>query len=201
MTGSIYFFTISLFPVLFLSLHFNSRRWSNRLEMAVETEKRVSASIVLEQSRFLDFGIGDEIRSKFGLPLFVYSEQALRTQAQSALSFPHAYGLTVRFAMKACANAAVLKLFRHAGLHFDASSGHEVHRAVRAGVDPRTISISSQEFPEDFSALFRAGIEFNACSLRQLEEFGKLFPGGSCGIRFNPGKGSGGTSKTVSHST
>jgi diaminopimelate decarboxylase len=40
------------------------------------------------------------------------------------------------------------------------------------------------------------GIEFNACSLKQLETFGKLFPGGSCGVRFNPGKGSGGTGKT-----
>ena len=41
------------------------------------------------------------------------------------------------------------------------------------------------------------GIEFNACSLTQLETFGKLFPGGKCGVRFNPGKGSGGTGKTV----
>ena len=39
-------------------------------------------------------------------------------------------------------------------------------------------------------------MEFNACSLNQLETFGKLFPGGKCGVRFNPGKGSGGTGKT-----
>lgn len=40
------------------------------------------------------------------------------------------------------------------------------------------------------------GVEFNACSLHQLKSFGELFPGGKCGIRFNPGKGSGGTGKT-----
>lgn len=40
------------------------------------------------------------------------------------------------------------------------------------------------------------GIEFNACSLDQLEQFGKLFPGRRCGIRVNPGLGSGGTAKT-----
>lgn len=39
-------------------------------------------------------------------------------------------------------------------------------------------------------------MEFNACSLSQLEKFGQLFPGAKCGIRFNPGKGSGGTGKT-----
>ena len=39
-------------------------------------------------------------------------------------------------------------------------------------------------------------MEFNACSLNQLETFGKLFPGGKCGVRFNPGTGSGGNGKT-----
>lgn len=40
------------------------------------------------------------------------------------------------------------------------------------------------------------GIEFNACSLHQLEEFGKLFPGRKCGVRLNPGSGSGANFKT-----
>jgi diaminopimelate decarboxylase len=58
------------------------------------------------------------------------------------------------------------------------------------------MSLSSQELPENFKELIEKGIEFNACSLNQLETFGKLFPGGKCGLRFNPGKGSGGTGKT-----
>jgi len=82
------------------------------------------------------------------------------------------------------------------GLHFDASSGYEVSRALRAGIPASHISLSSQEFPADFAELYSLGLEFNACSLTQLENFGKLFPGGRCGIRFNPGKGSGGTGKT-----
>ena len=52
-------------------------------------------------------------------------------QASKALSFPHLYGLTVRFAMKACPNAAILKIFKKMGINFDASSGYEVLRAVR----------------------------------------------------------------------
>jgi len=44
--------------------------------------------------------------------------------------------------------------------------------------------------------LLTQGILFNACSLHQLDSFGKMFPGGSCGVRFNPGRGSGGNDKT-----
>ena len=36
----------------------------------------------------------------------------------------------------------------------------------------------------------------NACSLSQLEAFGRTFPGAEVGVRFNPGLGSGGTGKT-----
>lgn len=53
-------------------------------------------------------------------------------QASKALSFPHLYGLTVRFAMKACPNAAILKIFKKLGINFDASSGYEVLRAIRS---------------------------------------------------------------------
>lgn len=67
---------------------------------------------------------------------------------------------------------------------------------MKAGISPRKISLSSQEFPLDFADLYPLGIEFNACSLHQLKRFGELFPGASCGIRFNPGVGSGGTEKT-----
>lgn len=82
------------------------------------------------------------------------------------------------------------------GIHFDASSGYEVMRAVRAGVPPSHISLSSQEFPRNFKDLYELGIEFNACSLHQLEEFGKMFPGRKCGVRLNPGSGSGANFKT-----
>ena len=64
-----------------------------------------------------------------------------------------------------------------------------------AGVPASSISLSTQELPRNFKELIESGIYFNACSLEQLRTFGKLFPGQSCGIRFNPGKGSGGTGK------
>ena len=93
-------------------------------------------------------------------------------------------------------SSSFYKLFNNMGLHFDASSGYEVQRAIHAGIPASHISLSSQEFPKNFKELYEEGIEVNLCSLDQIEKFGKLFPGGKCGLRFNPGKGSGGTGKT-----
>ncbi len=150
----------------------------------------------METLRFLTPEIARELREDFGTPIYVYDLATLRRSAEAALAFPNAYGLTVRYAMKAAPNAAILKFFSGLGLHIDASSGFEAWRALKAGIPAAHICLSSQEFPGDFAELHEAGIQFNACSLNQLENFGRLFPGGACGVRLNPGLGSGGTGKT-----
>jgi diaminopimelate decarboxylase len=152
----------------------------------------------MEKLKFLTPEIGQGLRQQFGTPAYVYDERTLKAQAARALAFPNAFGLTVRYAMKASPNAAILRIFDACGLHFDASSGWEVDRALKAGIDPQKISLSTQQMPDkkDFARLHERGIRFNACSLSQLETFGALFPGGQLGIRFNPGLGSGGTAKT-----
>jgi diaminopimelate decarboxylase len=152
----------------------------------------------MEKLKFLTPAQAGEVRARFGTPVFVYDEHTLKTQAAKALAFPNAFGLTVRYAMKASSNAAILRIFSDCGLHFDASSGWECDRAIRAGVAPEKISLSTQEMPsrDDFVRLRKQGIHFNACSLSQLETFGALCPGEELGVRFNPGVGSGGTSKT-----
>lgn len=129
---------------------------------------------------FLGADCSRAIRREFGSPVYVYSQESLLRQATAALGFPRdpSQAFRVRFAMKACPNAAILQTFYRAGLHFDASSGYEVSRALRAGIAAERISLSSQEFPGNFQELMETGIEFNACSLHQLEQFGKRFPGG-----------------------
>ena len=145
---------------------------------------------------FLTPELAEAVRGCAGTPSFVYDATTLRAQAQKALAFPNAYGLTVRYAMKASPNAAILKLFNDEGLHIDASSGYEVRRAMAAGVPPENISLSTQELPDFFAELVELGVKVNACSLEQLRRFGAAFPGGEVGLRFNPGLGSGGTGKT-----
>lgn len=165
----------------------------------VSWQKRSSSLLMsaqLEKSNFINLNQAKKIKQEFGSPVYVYDENALISQGRKALAFPNAYGLKVRYAMKASPNAAILKIFKSLGICFDASSGYEVQRAMKAGISAADLSLSSQELPHNFEELIKLGMEFNACSLNQLETFGKLFPGGSCGLRFNPGKGSGGTGKT-----
>lgn len=136
------------------------------------------------------------LRETYGTPVYVYDEATLETLAAEVLAFPNAYGLTARFAMKALPTAAVLQVFDRAGLRLDASSGYEAERALRAGIDPSKIQITSQQLPWDLKELVEQGCLFNACSLRQLEMYGQLFPGAEVCVRINPGLGSGHSNRT-----
>ena len=136
------------------------------------------------------------LQKEFGTPIFVYNQVELERRARAALAFPNPYGLTVRYAMKACPNGAVVRIFNRLGLHVDASSGFEVRRALAAGVPSQEIQLTAQELPDDFEDLIREGILFNACSLHQLREFGRRSKGGRLSIRVNPGLGSGHSNRT-----
>lgn len=155
-----------------------------------------SSGLVSVETPFLTPELARRIAAEHGTPCYVYSQERLERQADAMLAFPNAFGLTVRFAMKACPSAAVLRIFHRKGLHIDASSGWEVRRAIRAGFEPSRISLSTQELPADFAELLALGVEINACSLDQLERVGRACPGHAVGLRFNPGRGSGGTGKT-----
>ncbi|MEX0330296.1 MAG: diaminopimelate decarboxylase [Puniceicoccaceae bacterium] len=144
----------------------------------------------------LSYTTASAIASEHGTPVYVYDEARLIEQARATKAFPSPYGLTVRYAMKAAPTRAILTLFENEGLHFDASSGHEVERLSLAGIDPTRISLSTQELPANFADLVRRGITVNACSLSQLEQYGAAFPGKTVGLRFNPGLGSGGNNRT-----
>lgn len=50
-------------------------------------------------------------KAAVGTPAYVYDATTLKTNAEACLAFPHAYGLTVRYAMKSLPNKAVLQLF------------------------------------------------------------------------------------------
>lgn len=136
------------------------------------------------------------IQARFGTPVHVFDMATLVQAAGRALSMPAPFGLTVRYAMKACPNGAVLRIFDEMGLHIDASSGFEVYRARRAGIDLQRVQLTAQELPADLETLVEAGMRFNATSLHQLRYFGERVPGGELSIRLNPGLGSGHSQRT-----
>jgi diaminopimelate decarboxylase len=137
-----------------------------------------------------------EIVKEFGTPTYVYSQKLLEEQAIKSLCFPNEYGLTVRYAMKANPNSNILRIFNRMGLHIDASSEHEVRRAIKAGIPPQKIMLTSQKIPDNLEATLNGGVLYNACSLEQLENYGSCFFGANVSVRINPGLGSGGTKRT-----
>jgi diaminopimelate decarboxylase len=137
-----------------------------------------------------------QLANDFSTPVFVYDGPRIEAKALEAKAFPNAFGLTVRYAMKAASNAHLLRFLDKLGLHFDASSGWEVQRLLKAGIEPGKISLSTQELPLDFADWLKAGVTVNACSLNQLQRIGEALPGHAVGVRINPGLGSGSTNRT-----
>lgn len=143
---------------------------------------------------------GDILRvvRQYGCPAYLYDEGLIIQRCKAVLSMPNAYGLSVRYAMKANSNRSLLQRIHSQGLLFDASSMNEVRRARLAGIGYEKIILTTQEVPlgEEKQALehmIQQGLTYNACSLRQLYEIGDFasrhHP--ELAIRIHPGVGSG----------
>ena len=153
-------------------------------------------SVTASHETFLTTAQAAAVREQFGTPCYVYDRRTLEETAKAARDFPAPFGYTLRYAMKANPSIGILKLFRELGLHIDASSDFEVERAMRAGFAPEQIQLTSQAPSRRLAEFIEKGVLYNACSLYQLEAFGKIKPGGTLCVRVNPGLGSGGTNRT-----
>ncbi len=138
-----------------------------------------------------------EISEKFGTPVYVYSQDLLERQAEKALRFPNAFGLSVRYAMKANSNKNILEIFARKGLKIDASSAYEARRCL-SSFNPEDVLLTTQQLSDDkyLKKLVSMGIDFNACSLWQVARYGKYFPNTDISVRINPGLGSGHNNRT-----
>lgn len=137
----------------------------------------------------LQFLTEDQVRkiAKEETPVFVYSRKKLKDAAAKALKFRAPYGLTVRYAMKANPHPQIISIFNELGIGIDASSEYEVDVALKAGVAPENIHITSQQLPKNMQSFTKKRVRFTATSLHQLEMFGQNSPGSNVGIRINPG--------------
>jgi diaminopimelate decarboxylase len=143
------------------------------------------------KTNFLTETAARALVQEHGTPLFVYSKTRIAEQCRTMLNIPAPYGLTVRYAMKANPNLELLKIMRKGGLSLDISSEYEASDAHKAGYRFDEMLLTTQQMPKRLKELVDKGVSFNACSLRQLEEYGKLFPGSEVSVRLNPGIGSG----------
>ena len=144
---------------------------------------RMSPTPTLGPRPFLTAERAAEVRRRFGTPCYVYDRATLETAAREALAVPAPFGITVRYAMKANPSRGILALFRDLGLHVDASSDFEVERALRAGFSPGAIQLTSQMPSRRLAEHVARGVRFNACSLHQLAEFGRIAPGHEVSVR------------------
>ncbi|MCL2153028.1 MAG: diaminopimelate decarboxylase [Oscillospiraceae bacterium] len=149
---------------------------------------------------FSSFDAATAVRAAdlFGTPVYIYDEELILRRCRDCLEMPSAFGMTVRYAMKANSNRTLLKLITGAGLHLDASSLNEVLRAHMAGVPYHKIMLTTQEILQGeqiakLEELLLQGLKYNACSLRQLSLIADFAAahGIDPGIRVHPGIGSG----------
>ncbi|HCC53432.1 MAG TPA: diaminopimelate decarboxylase [Desulfobulbaceae bacterium] len=99
------------------------------------------------------------VAEEVGTPFYLYSAATLtRHFAAFDLAFAGIPHLTC-FAVKSCANIAILRLFANLGGGADIVSGGELFRAGAAGVDPKKIVYSGVgKTAEEIGAALKAGI-------------------------------------------
>jgi diaminopimelate decarboxylase len=135
---------------------------------------------------------------QFETPFYLYDEKTIVSKCREFLSMPHAFGLTVNYAMKANSNKAILQLLTSQGLNLDTSSLNEARRAHLAGIPYNRMMLTTQDIPlgihrQELEQMMTAGLVYNVCSLRQLEIIADFAAAHKIPLtmRIHPGVGSG----------
>ncbi len=131
-------------------------------------------------------------------PFYLYDEAMIKERCADVKSMPNAFGLNVRYAMKANSTKYILNLINKQGLKIDASSLNEVKRANLAGIAFSDIILTTQEVPlyeerEELENFIKKGLKYNVCSTTQynlIKDFAKE-NAVELSIRVHPGVGAG----------
>jgi diaminopimelate decarboxylase len=135
---------------------------------------------------------------RYGSPLYVYNESILRQRCREMKSLLDHPRFHVSYSSKANANLTLLQIVREEGLRADAMSLGEMHILLHAGFEPEEIFfVANNVAEEELRFALDHDILISADSLSLLEAVGRLNPGGSVAIRFNPGVGAGHHQKVI----
>ena len=132
------------------------------------------------------------LASKFGTPLYVYSQHTLEDHFQQLDSALAAMDHSVCFAVKSNSNLAVLRTLAAQGSGFDIVSAGELRRVIEAGGDPRRCVFAGvgKTEPEIEFALRQGIYCFNAESEPELARIdrvaGRLKLIAPVAVRVNP---------------
>lgn len=141
-----------------------------------------------------------ELLEQYGSPLYVYNESILRARCREMahlISIP-GFKFQADYSCKANSNVELLKIIREEGLTADAMSPGEIFLLFMAGFLPSEIFyIGNNVSPAEMEWALEHQVMVSVDSLSQLEQFGKINPGGKVALRINPGIGVGHHQKVV----
>lgn len=134
----------------------------------------------------------------FGTPVYVYNEKILRKNCRILRALSSLPGFGVNYSVKANANPRLLRILHDEGLVVDAMSPGELHLDLLAGFATEEILyISNNNSVTEMANALAHGLLISVDSLSQLEQCGRLNPGGRVMVRFNPGIGAGHSEKVI----
>lgn len=138
------------------------------------------------------------LAKEYGTPLYVYNEGILRRRCRDLKGLVTYPDFVVDFSAKANSSPALLEIVHSEGLEADAMSPGEIHTELMAGFSSEEIFyICNNVSPEEMTFAIERGITTSVDCLQQLEQYGRLNPGGKVAVRFNPGVGAGHHEKVV----
>ena len=118
----------------------------------------------------------NDLAQRFGTPLYVYSKKALADMWQAWQYPTEERTIHVCYAVKACSNLHVLRLFAERGAFFDTVSEGEIARALAAGAPANHVVFSGVAKSErEITYALEQGIFcFNAESSAELERINEI---------------------------
>jgi len=151
----------------------------------------------------LDAAIIPKIAGQWGTPVYLHDQQYIENSCDQLLNMPNAYGLHVRYAMKANSDRTVLRVVTNKGLDLDCSSLDEAARAHAAGIPYGRMMLTTQEVPigeerAELEEMIKAGLRYNVCSMTQFQLIADFARNNNVdlSIRVHPGAAGGGESTT-----
>ncbi len=153
---------------------------------------------ITQQENFFGNSNPVDLLKKYGSPLYVYNEKIYRSRCREMKNLLTYDNFSINYSVKANCNLALLKIALEEGLNADAMSPGEIFFELEAGFKPEQILfIPNNVSAEEMAYAVERNITVSVDSISQLAMFGKLNPGGSVAIRFNPGIGAGHHDKVV----
>jgi diaminopimelate decarboxylase len=134
---------------------------------------------------FFDSGVVSRIVSAFGTPCYIYSQRALLKNVASFGDIEYE-PKRVHAATMSNNNSHLLRLLHRHGVGVFVNSHLHLQIALEAGIPSSDIIYTATGVPRPvMRELVANGIRTNVDSLRQLELYGQMNPGGKVGVRLN----------------